>query len=69
MGFITGFIWALFIIVILVLLVTIFCLVTDLIALYDYANDMLRDCGMNEEWFFKDEYSEYFKEAFEDWFN
>ena len=43
MGFITGFMWALFIIVILVLLATIFCLMTGLVALYDYANDMLRD--------------------------
>ena len=69
MGFITGFMWALFIIVILVLLATILCLMTGLFALYEYANDMLRDCGVYEEWFFKDEYSEYFKEAFEDWFD
>lgn len=69
MGFITGFIWALFIIVILVLLATILCLMTGLLALYEYANDILRDCGVNEEWFFKDEYSEYFKEVFEDWFD
>ena len=69
MGFITGFMWALFIIVILVLLATIFCLMTGLCALYEYANDMLRDCGMSEEWFFKDEYSEYCKEAFEEWFD
>lgn len=69
MGFITGFMWALFIIVILVLLATIFCLMTGLFALYEYANDMLRVCGVSEEWFFKKEYSEYFKEAFEDWFD
>lgn len=69
MGFITGFMWALFIIVILVLLATILCLMTGLLALYEYANDILRDCGVNEEWFFKDEYSEYFKEVFEDWFD
>lgn len=69
MGFFTGFMWALFIIVILVLLATILCLMTELCALYEYANDMLRDCGMSEEWFFKDEYLEYLKEAFEKWFD
>lgn len=67
MGFITGFMWAMFIIVILVLVLIIWIMINGIHALYEYANDVIRDCGVNEEWFFKEDYFEYIKEAFESW--
>lgn len=67
MGFITGFMWAMFIIAILVLVLIIWIMINGIHALYEYANDVIRDCGVNEEWFFKEDYSEYIKEAFESW--